>query len=86
MAANHSCESPQGVVCLPSPGEDSGDVRVEGYYEAALCVPGGVLVRPRAAEVVLGKDFVDSKLTRAHPLSLWRLHILFAHGASLSAR
>ena len=86
MASDDHCESPQGVVGLPSSWEDLGNVRVERHDEATFCVAGGVLVRPRAAEVVLREDFVDSNPTCSQFLSVWLPHMLFAHGALRSAR
>jgi len=87
VASNDSGESPQGLIGLPWPGEDGSDVRVERHNEAALCIVRRILVRPRAGEVVLGKDFVNSNPPlRSGLLRLGLPHILVAHGALPSAR
>jgi hypothetical protein len=86
MSSNDTCEGPEGIICLTSPGKDSGDVRIEGDHETALCVAGGVLVGPRSAEVVLVQNLVNLGLKWSHPFSFGLPHIPFAHGALLFAR
>ena len=86
MALNYPCESAQGVVGLASAWKDDRNVRIERHNDAALCIARGVLIRSSPAEVVLWKDVIRRDRRCSSLATLPLSHILYAHGALLSAR
>ncbi len=79
MPSDEARQSPKSLVRLASPWKHGGDVRVERDYNAVLGVTGCVLVRPRAAEVILRENLVYSYLPACRFSRFTFLHILSAH-------